>query len=348
MSENNQFSRYHELVSAAATQALAAVDNPQADSSRLLARSHNAQATSPASLNLAMPAAKFLLNHNYAGLADAMRTFADIGRPWLPVGIASGSLGANVDDEQTKAKRTSIETALGTFQTQEMPNCDILPKLTDAAGHARDIYHPLALHLCLAAFDQGYESLPPDVWSICEQSTIEAVGPCRLLEFYTNQAPPSALVPLVLWHALCLAQAAKILHRDVDLELVDSVVETIINQHDTSLQPFTPNDTIETWTYLELTGLHALANLALLRRSSAWSNRVEQIAIHHQNNTQPDNSTNQPWGVFAFLWSPKTRMFAEQQLHDCAAHTHTTGNRNSNLAIGLLLTDAANSLKLFT
>jgi len=92
-----------------------------------------------------------------------------------------------------------------------------------------------------------------------------------------------------------------------------------------------------------LVGLHALARLALLRRHKTWAKRVEEIAMYHLENTQPDNATNQPWGLFAFLWSAKTRSFAEQQMHDATAHS---GGAVSPLA-AMLLADAADCLAEF-
>lgn len=217
--------------------------------------------------------------------------------------------------------------------------------LRDSAGHAREVYHPLVLHLHLAAFLKHYEALPSPLWGACEEALPAAVEPARVVEDFADKAPPEdepELTPLMLWNALCLLEAGHLASRDVDVEVADSAVHAIVSRPgpEGSLHPRREQDSLDAWTYRELTGLHALANLAIARRSQPWARRVHEIARHHLDNTQPDNTTTESWALAAFLWSPDTRSFAEQQLHD--AQTQRVG-----VVGALLLADAANTLATF-
>jgi hypothetical protein len=217
--------------------------------------------------------------------------------------------------------------------------------LRDPAGHAREVYHPLVLHLHLAAFLKHYEALPAPLWGACEESLPGAVEPARAVEDFADKAPPEdepELTPLMLWNALGLLEAGHLASRDVDVEVADSAVHAIVSRPgpEGSLHPRRGEDSLDAWTYRELTGLHALANLAIARRSQPWARRVHEIARYHLDNTQPDNTTTEPWALAAFLWSPDTRSFAEQQLHD--AQTQGVG-----VVGALLLADAAHTLAAF-
>jgi hypothetical protein len=222
------------------------------------------------------------------------------------------------------------------------------PLLSDPLGHARDLYHPLVLHLHLAAFSKLYESLPVGLWSACEELVPRACEGVRAVEAWANRAPPPEKTALVLWESLCLHDQADLAKRDADAELVDTIVHAITARPGPggSLHPRDEGpqgESLDAWTYRELTGLHALTNLAIARRSAAWAARVEEIALYHLNNTQPDNTTNEPWAVAGFLWSTKTRSFGEQQLHDATAH----GAGEIGPVAAMLLADAANTLGAF-
>jgi hypothetical protein len=310
------------------------------------------------SVLIALPAARLLLADDasqHPDLITAMRTLADLGRPWLNIGVNVGALAAQADIEASRDARAAIDALLRRHDGGDghravappLPGKPVFPvALADGAGHTRDIYHPLAVHLCLAAFHRHYESVAPALWAAAEQALLEMVAPLRLVEHFTDARPPAALVPLILWQALGLAEQAALLSRDIDLEMVDSAVQAIVDddgEGNGALHGLSETDSLDTWTYRELVGLHALAALALKRRNGAWAKRVEQVALFHLENTQPDNATNQPWGVFAFLWPVKTRSFAEQQLHDATAHA---GGTVDPLA-AMLLADAADCLAEF-
>ncbi len=205
------------------------------------------------------------------------------------------------------------------------------PSSSEPRGHRRRIYHALVLHLHLTAFNEHYERLPGSAWGACEDRLPAAVAPARCIEDYGDVPPPADEVDSVLWHALCLLEQAQALSREVDIELIDAVVHQAISVRppdadDATAQPLGPRadgESLDIWTYRELSGLHALANLALSRRNTTWARRVEGIALHHLEHTQPDYTTTEPWGVFAFAWSDKTQTFAEQQIHDATVQAAT-------------------------
>ncbi len=223
-----------------------------------------------------------------------------------------------------------------------------LPVLRDGAGQRRAVYHPLVLHLHLVAFEKVYESMSASMWSACEDAIADAVGPARSVEDYADAPPPHDEVDLVLWRSLCLLEQAALLSRDVDVELVDSVVHAALSDAGPagSLHRYDSDESPDAWTYRELTGLHALANLAVRRRNPAWARRVQEVASYHLENTQPDYTTYEPWAVFAFAWSPQTAMFADQQLHDVQTHL-ASAEGGVTVMPALLLTDAADLLGKF-
>lgn len=217
--------------------------------------------------------------------------------------------------------------------------------LADSGGDRRDVYYPFALHLHLTAFNNLYESLPVGLWSRCDEALAKAAAPAREVETFATQPPGCNDVARVLWDTLCLYELAHAQQRDTDVEWLDSVVHQVIENpgDDGSLHAMDESESMELWTYRELCGLHALANLALRRRNDGWAKRVAAIVAHHEANTQPDFTTTQPWGVFAFVWTGEAMMFADQQLHD-AQHA---GGGTLQLIAALLLADAADALRTF-
>ena len=225
-----------------------------------------------------------------------------------------------------------------------------MPQLVDPLGQGRNVYHPLSLHLHLAAFARRFEVMPAGIWSACEDALAEATMPVRQIESYTDMAPPVEQIDLVLWQALCMTEQAILAGRDVDLEVADSVVHQVVSRpgDSQSLHIRRDSESLDTWASSELCGLHALANLALRRRQSSWAQRVEQIATFHVNHTE--TKTDRPWGVFAFLWSRRTRRFAERQLDHATTFLAgcTPSDARGGAVSGLLLADAVDALGAFS
>jgi hypothetical protein len=88
------------------------------------------------------------------------------------------------------------------------------------------------------------------------------------------------------------------------------------------LRPWGSDGPIEVWTEVELSSLHALWRLARLRREPRMRHRAVAAMRWHLEHTQPDNATNRPWALHAFLQegSPEGEAYAGTLLHNALAH----------------------------
>lgn len=204
---------------------------------------------------------------------------------------------------------------LGEADAAPPPPTDRDVTFVDGRGHQRPVYRALAAYLHHRATGDCPALLRPDVKS----------GD-------VSQQLWSA------WHALAAG--------GTDLNPAHRIVEA----HDGCLAPQSLDEGPDHWTYRELVGLHALHALIELCDARddleippTWRQRVLQITAYHQNHTQPDYTTYQPWGLAAFLSNPETTWFAEQQLHDVATHLSIEGGPGALLP-ALLLADAFASI----
>lgn len=190
-------------------------------------------------------------------------------------------------------------------------------RLNDRLGHSRPPYYPLVVHLHLAA------------------GLIDADAARPMVAKMTGEGD----IALRLWRGLCRLETG-----DPDAR---SEVDAVVDAPGPSgeLEPFDPQrDLLDAWWYRELVGLHALMNLAVLTGASGWLQRVDAIAAYHLENTQPDHTTAQPWGVAAFARRPASTIFAEQQMHDAQSQWMFHGPGSAILP-ALLLADAARALR---
>lgn len=95
-------------------------------------------------------------------------------------------------------------------------------------------------------------------------------------------------------------------------------------------------DTIETWTEGELCTLHAA--MRLLPGDAWWHARLHAAVQWHLEWTQPDNATNRPWAIHAFLalGDVEGRLYAETMLHNAQA-----GGAQGDPLVRWALADAA-------
>jgi len=118
--------------------------------------------------------------------------------------------------------------------------------------------------------------------------------------------PPEGPSPdVAIWWQLLRAPASRRLGTDVDREA------------DGPLVPQDRFTTIEVWTETDLAALHALDRHRVeAPEAAAWSARVDRAVAWHLEHTQPDNATNHPWGLVAFLraGSPEGVHLAETML----------------------------------
>lgn len=190
------------------------------------------------------------------------------------------------------------------------PPTDGSASITDGSGHRRPVYRVLAAYLHTRA---------------------GGAAQAQALSLSPAEQPD---LSLRLWAAATAAQAGVL-----DPEAVDRWLGT----QEGSLQPEDVDEAPDHWTYRELAGLHALHALAQHTGNPRWARRVAEAAKFHQAHTQPDYTTYQPWGLAAFLATPETVAFGEQQLHDVATHLSVAGGPGA-VVPALLLADACASL----
>ncbi|MEM7626960.1 MAG: hypothetical protein AAF333_15300 [Planctomycetota bacterium] len=204
---------------------------------------------------------------------------------------------------------------LGEADAAAPPPTDRDVAFVDGRGHQRPVYRTLAAYLHQ-----------------------RATGHCPGLLALEGAGNDVAQQLWTAWHAIAAGGN--------DLAPVHGVVES----HDGCLAPQSLDEGPDHWTYRELVGLQALqalvehcANNNELEDQPAWRRRIVEITNYHQDHTQPDYTTYQPWGLAAFLSNPQTTWFAEQQLHDVATHLRVEGGPGALLP-ALLLADAFASI----
>lgn len=125
----------------------------------------------------------------------------------------------------------------------------------------------------------------------------------------------------------------------------DARVDDVILAADGPLVGSHRSPTIETWTECELSAMHAAWNILLDAPSASLYARLLAGASWLTTNLQPDNATNHPWAVHAFihLWNATGdaafRHYAETLIHNCQVQLGRPDRFSA-----LLLLDAANAL----
>jgi hypothetical protein len=170
----------------------------------------------------------------------------------------------------------------------DMP-ANSLPSVVDAAGHARPVYLPLLV--C------GWLRLPS-----AKDHADELLG-------WINALDDSALS----W--LARAMAAQLPGMDRRREAADYFfLQLARDQQPTgALLPADSHANPETRWYDELILLHALAGYTALHPASTLNRAVENAALFHLQETQPDHASAQPWALLAFV--QYAQPLADQVLH---------------------------------
>lgn len=204
------------------------------------------------------------------------------------------------------------------------PTSDPAARFVDGHGHTRPIYRFLAAHLHRRATGDPIHLTPaPDA------------EPFELLQWRGCLNPDSRSGRQGVPRSLQAEQSGALRAAcDAGSQGRDDAEP---------LHPQGVNHAPDHWTYAELVALHALHNLAQRTGDRALRTRVASAARYHQQHTQPDYTTYQPWALTAFLARPDTVAFAEQQLHDTASHLAIAGPPGA-LIPGLLLAEAYASL----
>lgn len=118
-----------------------------------------------------------------------------------------------------------------------------------------------------------------------------------------SQCPPQAgsSHPMLAWNAL----------RNPD----EPGLDAYLNSRG-PLVPALRDEGIESWTETELSELHALSAHAMIHNDPAARHRCQSAIEWHLAELQPDNGTNRPWALHAFVWF-------SAQLPDAILHART-------------------------
>jgi hypothetical protein len=218
--------------------------------------------------------------------------------------------------------------------------------VVDRQGHRRPGYRGLLFHAvfrAMAADESGTLQAYAGAWLDLLAAQLESL---RWPELPAGQIPADrgALIVDVVWMALAAHDAAVIggeaPWRRRAAEAFGQLVRG--RQFPRTFLTRTGSDNPETHWYHELLLLHAATLYAAQTGDPAITEAVAQNAEFHQNETQPDHATNQPWGLAAFIPDPSTRPLADQMLHAAA-----TIGRGSGVT-SILLADALYCLRLWT
>ncbi|MGA2496612.1 MAG: hypothetical protein ABSH20_02665 [Tepidisphaeraceae bacterium] len=236
----------------------------------------------------------------------------------------------------------TLHAALG-LGGQLSPSLVVLDEQpVDAGGHTRAVYRPLVLHAWVTACDLMHDAVTDagvmSLHSACESAAGE-------MESRGLSAGQGGAVAELSWWALALFGAGRLLGRTMWLErALDLLMPLVAGQQESgALLSTSASDNPETHWYHELLILHALAGYAVRAEDRLAARAVRRATEFHINETQPDHATTQPWGLFAFIWNPATRILADGLLH--AAQTqHPDG---PDAVSRILLADTLVCLRAF-
>jgi hypothetical protein len=220
----------------------------------------------------------------------------------------------------------------------------------DRHGHRRGVYRPLLVYAWLQSYRLLYETLPALQFGQWEES-LRAW--CDELEHSLNGAPADDAMPAAAgaavaeaaWAAATLHLAGKVFIRDAWTDLASHFFGRLARaqQPRGAFLMAGSADNPETHWYHELVILHAAASHAVQSENRPLAAAVARNTEFHLNETQPDHATNQPWGVFAFIWNQRTHSLADQLLHTASVQApHGVGGLPA-----ILLADALLCLRLF-
>ena len=143
----------------------------------------------------------------------------------------------------------------------------------------------------------------------------------RTAEVEVRRADPEPAKVLCCHWLLTLGEKLGAPPTDADLMrwLWQAGVAMQENKPAATFHRLTSETLLDGFVYDELVAIHAAYNSAKLLADNEKLERVRRAVRWHVENTQPDNTTNEPWALAAFAALDETGTFADQQLHDTVA-----------------------------
>lgn len=182
------------------------------------------------------------------------------------------------------------------FPMPQMPGSN---RIIDRYGHTRPIYRPLLGYALMQAMVRA------------RQKPIVSPGELEPFDWPHDVLPAHLAEPAAIacWNALTLYVAKM----DVARNTFDQLIAC--QQKNGGFLLARPSDSPDMRWYHELVLLHAISSYAAQSGDPAVAAAVRRNALFHLEESQPDHATNQPWGLFAFIWVEEARPLADQMLH---------------------------------
>lgn len=214
----------------------------------------------------------------------------------------------------------------------------------DSQGQYRAVYAPFAIACLLKATALVATGKNADLADLAFSLAHPIAHGLWGVDGHTTGSPTPVMD---LWLAYTLKLASK--HQgDFFAPVIDTLWQRATAQQTPAghLHPLTAETCLDAFVFDELAALHGGFLLAMASSPDTRTTYLEKLhplARYHLENTQPDNTTNQPWGLPAFAYWEDTATFAAQQLHDTRTWLATHPGPVSGLIAGLLA-DTLNSL----
>ena len=307
--------------------------------------------------------------HRYAGLIEAALPREIPFQPRVEtatsVQVERGtiyplSLSRRVDESALERADRLVRLAAPPPSAEPASPLPVLGSIAvvDRSGVRRPEYRPLLVYSWLQSFRLLYETLPRLEFGRWDEA-LRAW--CDLLEAeLTNTRIPEGRLPAsrggaaveAALAALALFAAGKVFVRDAWTDLAsDTFGRLTRGQRDGdgggAFFAAGAGDSPEVAWYHELAMLHAAASYAVQAEDRTVAAAVARATDFHQRETQPDHASAQPWGLFAFVWNPRTRPLAEEMLHTATVQGAAAGAGDDDGVALILLADALYCLRLF-
>jgi hypothetical protein len=241
----------------------------------------------------------------YVALLERLRKNARWHTPINePPGLLRVERGATTTDTVVHIRSKMTDLA----RTGAITSTDVV----DASGHRREVYRPLLIYRWLSTDPAA----PHD--------TVRAWGDALLtdLQPFVNDTGPlraeqGASASGAAWLGLALNTAGRLIGHDPFIGASQAVFDRVNKSQrgDGSLLHAGRSDNPETQWFHELVILHALTSYAVVARDDSALHCALRNASFHQDETQPDHATTQPFGLGAAACRMETAPLADLLLH---------------------------------